>query len=212
MLSEEGKLWVYWIGEARISLVNILFIYLPIYLFIYLSNSYSSIFYLLSLFNIFARVARNSPLLPSFQLNEKTQIEPFSCNLKARLTQNLNVPRIRAIDATMQVLFSIFFFSLSLSPSIFYSSFAFHLPFPFRARAQYTTFFQMLRKKLGGILTKPYFTWIESNFPKNMIESKRSNGKVYSFFFSLFFLISNVSPFFLFAQKCWTKSSFIRIR
>ncbi|PBC27185.1 (cytosine-5)-methyltransferase [Apis cerana cerana] len=83
MLSEEGKLWVYWIGEARISL-----------------------------------------------LNEKTQIEPFSCNLKARLTQNLNVPRIRAIDATMQ----------------------------------------MLRKKLGGILTKPYFTWIESNFPKNMIE------------------------------------------
>ncbi|KAG9435492.1 DNA methyltransferase 3 isoform X1 [Apis mellifera carnica] len=83
MLSEEGKLWVYWIGEARISL-----------------------------------------------LNEKTQIEPFSCNLKARLTQNLNVPRIRAIDATMQ----------------------------------------MLRKKLGGTLTKPYFTWIESNFPKNMIE------------------------------------------
>ncbi|XP_031774530.1 uncharacterized protein LOC100865871 [Apis florea] len=83
MLSEEGKLWVYWIGEARISL-----------------------------------------------LNEKTQIEPFSCNLKARLTQNLNVPRIRAIDATMQ----------------------------------------MLRKKLGSTLTKPYFTWIESNFPKNMIE------------------------------------------
>lgn len=131
MLSEEGKLWVYWIGEARISLVNILFIYLPIYLFIYLST-YSSIFYLLSLFNIFARVARNSPLLPSFQLNEKTQIEPFSCNLKARLTQNLNVPRIRAIDATMQVLFSIFFFSLSLSllpfsipPSLFIFLFLF---------------------------------------------------------------------------------------
>lgn len=166
----------YIISEYFIYLFTYLSIYLSIYLFIYL----------LSLFNIFARVARNSPLLPSFQLNEKTQIEPFSCNLKARLTQNLNVPRIRAIDATMQVLFSIFFFSLSLSPSIFYSSFAFHFPFPFRARAQYTTFFQMLRKKLGGILTKPYFTWIESNFPKNMIESKRSNGKVYSFFFPFF--------------------------
>lgn len=37
MLSEEGKLWVYWIGEARISLVNILFIYLFTYLSIYLS-------------------------------------------------------------------------------------------------------------------------------------------------------------------------------
>ncbi|XP_076176903.1 DNA methyltransferase 3 isoform X2 [Ptiloglossa arizonensis] len=47
MLSEAGKLWVYWIGEARISL-----------------------------------------------LNEKTQIESFSCNLKYRLAQNLNVARI----------------------------------------------------------------------------------------------------------------------
>ena len=99
------------------------FIYLFIYLSIYLSIIYLFI-YLLSLFNIFARVSRNSPLLPSFQLNEKTQIEPFSCNLKARLTQNLNVPRIRAIDATMQVLFSIFFF-FSLLP--FSSSFASHL-------------------------------------------------------------------------------------
>ncbi|XP_034189236.2 DNA methyltransferase 3 isoform X1 [Osmia lignaria lignaria] len=57
MLSEAGKLWVYWIEEARISL-----------------------------------------------LNEKTQIESFSCNLKCRLTQNLNVARVRAIDATMQML------------------------------------------------------------------------------------------------------------
>lgn len=46
MLSEEGKLWVYWIGEARISLVNILFIYLFIYLSIYLLSIYLSIFYL----------------------------------------------------------------------------------------------------------------------------------------------------------------------
>nr|XP_031834105.1 uncharacterized protein LOC116427656 isoform X1 [Nomia melanderi]XP_031834114.1 uncharacterized protein LOC116427656 isoform X1 [Nomia melanderi] len=57
MLSEAGKLWVYWIGEARISL-----------------------------------------------LNEKTQIESFSCNLKYRLTQASNVARVRAIDATMQML------------------------------------------------------------------------------------------------------------
>ncbi|XP_043253455.1 DNA (cytosine-5)-methyltransferase 3B-like [Colletes gigas] len=57
MLSEAGKLWVYWIGEARISL-----------------------------------------------LNEKTQIESFSCNLKYRLAQNSNVARIRAIDAAMQML------------------------------------------------------------------------------------------------------------
>ncbi|CAK9825723.1 DNA (cytosine-5)-methyltransferase 3B [Anthophora retusa] len=77
MLSEAGKLWVYWIGEARISL-----------------------------------------------LNEKTQIEPFSSNLKSRLTQNSNVARGRAIDATMQ----------------------------------------MLRKRLGCTLTKPYFTWIENYF------------------------------------------------
>ena len=112
----------YIISEYFIYLFTYLSIYLSIYLFIYL----------LSLFNIFARVARNSPLLPSFQLNEKTQIEPFSCNLKARLTQNLNVPRIRAIDATMQVLFSIFFFSLSLSllpfsipPSLFIFLFLF---------------------------------------------------------------------------------------
>ncbi|XP_076675507.1 DNA methyltransferase 3 isoform X2 [Andrena cerasifolii] len=77
MLSEAGKLWVYWIGEARISL-----------------------------------------------LSEKTQIEPFSCNLKYRLTQNPNVARVRAIDATMQ----------------------------------------MLRKRLGCTLTKPYSTWIHNNF------------------------------------------------
>ncbi|XP_076640893.1 DNA (cytosine-5)-methyltransferase 3C-like isoform X1 [Halictus rubicundus] len=57
MLSEAGKLWVYWIGEARISL-----------------------------------------------LNEKTQIEPFSCNVKHRLEQHQNVARMRAIDATMQML------------------------------------------------------------------------------------------------------------
>ncbi|XP_076760900.1 DNA methyltransferase 3 [Xylocopa sonorina] len=57
MLPEPGKLWVYWIGEARISL-----------------------------------------------LNEKTHIESFSCNLKTRLAQNLNAIRIRAIDATMQML------------------------------------------------------------------------------------------------------------
>ncbi|XP_053999263.1 uncharacterized protein LOC128887437 isoform X1 [Hylaeus anthracinus] len=57
MLSEAGKLWVYWIGEARISL-----------------------------------------------LNEKTQIESFTCNLHYRLMQNSNVARSRAIDATMQIL------------------------------------------------------------------------------------------------------------
>ncbi|XP_076475736.1 DNA methyltransferase 3 isoform X3 [Bombus vancouverensis nearcticus] len=78
MLSEAGKSWVYWIGEARISL-----------------------------------------------LNEKTQIEPFSCNLKSRLAHNSNEARMRVIDATMQ----------------------------------------MLRKLLGGTLTKPYFTWIERNLP-----------------------------------------------
>lgn len=172
------------------------FIYLFIYLSIYLSIIYLFI-YLLSLFNIFARVSRNSPLLPSFQLNEKTQIEPFSCNLKARLTQNLNVPRIRAIDATMQVLFSIFFFFFS--PSIFFLlRFS---PFPFPFRAQRTTFFQMLRKKLGGTLTKPYFTWIESNFPKNMIESKRSNGKMYPFFPSFFFFNQRFSSFLSFFFK-----------
>ncbi|XP_068971944.1 uncharacterized protein [Bombus flavifrons] len=81
MLSEAGKSWVYWIGEARISL-----------------------------------------------LNEKTQIEPFSCNLKSRLTQNSNEARMRVIDATMQ----------------------------------------MLRKLLGGTLTKPYFTWIENNLPSTI--------------------------------------------
>ncbi|XP_071863421.1 DNA methyltransferase 3 isoform X2 [Bombus fervidus] len=81
MLSEAGKSWVYWIGEARISL-----------------------------------------------LNEKTQIEPFSCNLKSRLAHNSNEARMRVIDATMQ----------------------------------------MLRKLLGGTLTKPYFTWIENNLPSTI--------------------------------------------
>ncbi|OAD62475.1 DNA (cytosine-5)-methyltransferase 3B [Eufriesea mexicana] len=38
------------------------------------------------------------------ELNEKTQIEPFSCNLESRLTHNLNIARIHAIDATMQIL------------------------------------------------------------------------------------------------------------
>lgn len=46
MLSEAGKSWVYWIGEARISLVNIsfnLFIFLFFSLFLSLSlrSSYS---------------------------------------------------------------------------------------------------------------------------------------------------------------------------
>ncbi|KOX74005.1 DNA (cytosine-5)-methyltransferase 3A [Melipona quadrifasciata] len=85
MLPETEKLWVYWIGEARIS--------------------------------------------NSFQLNEKTQIEPFSSNLESRLTKNLSEARVRAIDAAMQ----------------------------------------MLRSALGCTLTKPYFTWIENNFP-TMIE------------------------------------------
>lgn len=57
----------------------------------------------------------------------------------------------------------------------------------------------MLRKKLGGTLTKPYFTWIESNFPKNMIESKRSNKKMYPFFLS--FLINVSLLFFLSFSK-----------
>ncbi|XP_043512966.1 uncharacterized protein LOC122530237 isoform X1 [Frieseomelitta varia] len=82
MLPETEKLWVYWIGEARIS-----------------------------------------------SLNEKTQIEPFSSNLESRLTKNLSEARVRAIDAAMQ----------------------------------------MLRGALGCTLTKPYFTWIENNFP-TMIE------------------------------------------
>ncbi|XP_076235873.1 DNA methyltransferase 3 [Calliopsis andreniformis] len=47
---------------------------------------------------------RSSHLLPLFQLNEKTQIESFSNNLKYRLTQTTNVARVRAIDATMQIL------------------------------------------------------------------------------------------------------------
>ncbi|KAG7207015.1 hypothetical protein KM043_000904 [Ampulex compressa] len=58
MVSEQGKLWVFWIGESRISL-----------------------------------------------LNEKTQIESFSCNLESRLAQNINADaRMQAIDATMQML------------------------------------------------------------------------------------------------------------
>ncbi|XP_033334169.2 DNA methyltransferase 3 isoform X1 [Megalopta genalis] len=57
MSSEAGKLWVYWIGEARISL-----------------------------------------------LFEKTQVEPFSANMEQRLSQISNVARIRAVDATMQML------------------------------------------------------------------------------------------------------------
>lgn len=165
MLSEEGKLWVYWIGEARISLVNILFIYLPIYLFIYLSNSYSSIFYLLSLFNIFARVARNSPLLPSFQLNEKTQIEPFSCNLKARLTQNLNVPRIRAIDATMQVLFSIFFFSLSLSFHFLFLL-RFSSSFSFSSARSIYDFLSDVAQKIGRYFDQAVFYVDRKQFPQ----------------------------------------------
>ncbi|XP_026671296.1 uncharacterized protein LOC108627172 isoform X2 [Ceratina calcarata] len=76
MLPEAGKLWVYWIAEARISL-----------------------------------------------LNEKTQVEPFSSHLKARLSQNSNAARLRAIDATMQ----------------------------------------MLRARLDCTLTKPYYTWLETN-------------------------------------------------
>ena len=136
------------------------FIYLFIYLSIYLSIIYLFI-YLLSLFNIFARVSRNSPLLPSFQLNEKTQIEPFSCNLKARLTQNLNVPRIRAIDATMQVLFSIFFFFLSfhfLPPSL--------LTFSFSFSSSTHDFLSDVAQKIGRYFDQAVFHVDRKQFPQ----------------------------------------------
>ncbi|XP_076394477.1 DNA methyltransferase 3 isoform X4 [Megachile rotundata] len=126
MLSETGKVWVYWIGEARISL-----------------------------------------------LNEKTQIESFSSNLKCRLTQNLNVARVRAIDATMQVFPSLLFLSTLL---FFLEHACLPLvpppPFPLTRLARVSVhpsilasdLLQMLRKRLGCALTKPYAAWIEKNF------------------------------------------------
>lgn len=107
------------------------------------------------------RVPQNSRSLSnSFQLNEKTQIEPFSSNLESRLTKNLSEARVRAIDAAMQV----FFLS-----SFFIHSFFFLLSYSILEIQTYL--FQMLRSALGCTLTKPYFTWIENNFP-TMIESK----------------------------------------
>lgn len=145
----------YIISEYFIYLFTYLSIYLSIYLFIYL----------LSLFNIFARVARNSPLLPSFQLNEKTQIEPFSCNLKARLTQNLNVPRIRAIDATMQVLFSIFFFSLSLSFHFLFLL-RFSSSFSFSSARSIYDFLSDVAQKIGRYFDQAVFHVDRKQFPQ----------------------------------------------